>query len=282
MNHLNVKRAFLLISFCCSVYNGFSQSEIRGKVFDRQTNRPLRGVSIGLISSKRGTLTDTTGYFNFYLPRAKKTDTLIFSSVGFLPLKITVAEARLLSQFHLTEAYRDMKGVTVKAFSNRSSTGSIYESAAFFRGWNYEKTGGEIGRIITLPETEYKLEKVKFKINNTCDSCLFQLHIRSVLYNLPGNDLLTDSISLLINHQMVWSNVRMPEFDLSEYNIVLQGKQIFVGVEVKGCVQPSLSPCSLSFVGTDKGGFVFKQNKKADWQQSVGDYDIYEKVEFSF
>ena len=74
----------------------------------------------------------------------------------------------------------------------------------------------------------------------------------------------------------------MPEFDLSEYNIVLQGKQIFVGVEVKGCVQPTLSPCSLSFVGTDKGGFVFKQNKKADWQQSVGDYDIYEKVEFSF
>ncbi len=282
MYHLKVKQSFLLIIFFCSFQSAFAQSEIRGKVFDRQTNKPLRGVSIGLVSSKRGTLTDTSGYFNFYLPRAKKTDTLLFSSVGFLPLKITVAEARSLSQFYLTEAYRDMKGVTVKAFSNRSSTGSIYESAAFFRGWNYENTGGEIGRIINLPQTEYKLEKVKFKINNTCDSCLFQLHIRNVLYNLPGNDLLTDSISLLINHQMVWSNARMPEFDLSEYNIVLQGKQIFVGVEVKGCVQPTILPCSLSFVGTDKGGFVFKQNKKADWQQSVGDYDIYEKVEFSF
>lgn len=282
MYHLKVRQPFLLIIFFFGVQSSFAQAEIRGKVFDRQTDKPLRGVSIGLLSSKRGTLTDTSGYFNFYIPRAKKTDTLIFSSVGYLPLKLTVAEARIRSQFHLTEAYRDMKGVTVKAFSNRSSSGSTNESAAFFRGWNYEHTGGEIGRIINLPQTEYKLEKVKFKVNNTCDSCLFRLHIRSVLYNLPGIDLLTDSISILVNSQMVWSNARMPEFDLSNYNIVLTGKQIFVGVEVNGCVQPGPSACSLSFVGTDKGGFVFKQNKKADWQQSVGDYDIYEKVEFSF
>jgi hypothetical protein len=55
-----------------------------------------------------------------------------------------------------------------------------------------------------------------------------------------------------------------------------------VGVEVQGCVQPTLSPCSLSFVGTDKGGFVFKSNMRSEWQLSAGDYDIYEKVEFSY
>jgi CarboxypepD_reg-like domain len=260
MYQLSVKKLALLCSFLGAFGTSFSQSEIRGKIFDMQSGKIIKGASVGLHSSKRGTLADSTGYFNFHVPRAKKTDTLIISSVGFMPLKMTIAEARLLNEFRLTEIYRDIKGVTVKAFSNRSSSGSI----------------------INLPQTEYKLEKVKFKINNSCDSCLFKLHIRSVYYNLPGEDLLTDSIAILVNKQMVWSNARMPEFDLSEYNIVLKGKQIFVGVEVQGCVQPTTSACSLSFVGTDKGGFVFKSNSKAEWQQSVGDYDIYEKVEFSY
>jgi hypothetical protein len=195
-------------------------------VQDAENGKFIRGASIGLLNTKRGTITDSTGYFNFFIPKAKKTDTLIISSIGFIPMKITVGQARQQSNFRLTESFKDLKGITVKAFSNRSSSGSINESAAYFRAWNYERTGGEIGRIINLPETEYKLDAVKFKINNSCDSCLFKLHIRDVYGGLPGNDLLSDSIGLLVNSQMVWSNKKMPEFDLSNYNIVLRGKQI--------------------------------------------------------
>lgn len=277
-----VLRAIFFLCLCSYFSTAFAQSEIRGKVQDAENGKFIRGASVGLLNSKRGTLTDSTGYFNFYVAKAKKTDTIIISSIGFIPLKITVGQAKLQSIFKLAESFKEMKTITVKAFSNRSSSGSIIESAAYFRAWNYERTGGEIGRIINLPETEYKLDAVKFKVNNSCDSCLFKLHIRDVNAGLPGIDLLSDSIGLLVNSQMVWSNKKMPEFDLSSYNIVLRGKQIFVGVEVQGCVQPTFSPCSLSFVGTDKGGFVFKSNYRAEWQLSAGDYDIYEKVEFSY
>jgi hypothetical protein len=283
MYHINLKLLFSLLYLVCSGLDGISQSEIRGKIINANTGKVIIGASVNLMASKKGVVADSTGYFNFSIPRAKKTDSIVISSVGFHALKMGVNKAKELSEFRLNEAFKDMKVVTLKAFSNRSSSGSIYESAAFFRAWNFEKTGGEIGRIIAVPPTEYKLEKVKFKVNNTCDSCLFKLHIRSIKFGLPGEELLTDSISILVNRQNVWSNsTGMPEFDLSSYSIVLKGSQIFVGVEVAGCVQPAKKSCSLSFVGTDKGNFVFKSNTKSDWQQSVGDYDIYEKVEFSF
>ncbi len=273
----------LLISFCF-VYKSNAQVELKGNVLSL-SNKPVRGASVAIQNKKNGTLSDSSGRFAFYIHRPKKTDTLIITSIGYETLKIPVSAARQQSQFKLNEKFIDMSGVKVRSFNNRNSYGSILESAANFRGWNFDSTGGEIGRLFYIPHDHYKLDKVKFKVNNTCGNCTFRIHIRQVSNGLPDNsgELLKDSVALNTKSLLWLDNSQIPEFDLSAYNLVLSDKKIYVGIETIGCKpKDTIAPCSLCFVGTEKGKFVYKTNRKSDFEESFSEYDVYMKLELDY
>jgi TonB-linked SusC/RagA family outer membrane protein len=68
---------------------------VKGKVTDKVTGFPLMGVSIRLKNSNEGTVTDTRGDYEIDVPG--KSDTLVFSYVGYFTRQIAVRSAGVIN-----------------------------------------------------------------------------------------------------------------------------------------------------------------------------------------
>src|SRR5262249_21725332 len=153
----------------------------------------------------------------------KKTDTLVLSSIGYSTLKIPIADAMEIKEFFLSEESKNLEDVVVKSYTNHSSEGSTSEVTGFFRSWATNKDAGEIGRIIQMRSNDFKVERVRFKANSQCDTCIVRLHIRSLTNGLPGEDLLKDSITVEV-HRTAFDD-KSVEFDLTNKNLIIKNKE---------------------------------------------------------
>lgn len=222
-------------------------------------------------------MSDKAGYFQLPVTEAEKKDTLIISSVGYKTIKMPVSEALAKSVFTLSEIVKTIDGVTV--FNSHEVIGSQSESVGYYRSWNNEHTGGEIGRVFYLPYDKYKIDKIRFKAGNTCDTCLLRLHIRYIENGAPGDEIITDSISLYVYNLSLDSKVS--EFDLTPYDFTFKEKNFFVGIEVLNCGNGKKGKCAFSFAGTEKGEYLYKTRPYNDWETS-DDYTIYLKLFLRF
>ena len=265
--------AFLLISDTV-----FSQTTIQGRVTYNDDATPAAFVNVEIMH-RRGTetMTNFAGNFSLRIPDAKSNDTLVISAVGYKSLKLPLHIAAKRKEFVLSENIKNMNGVTV--FNSHEVIGSQSETVGYYRSWDHAKTGGEIGRIFKLPYKKYKIDKIRFKAGNTCDTCLLRLHIRTVKDGIPGEEILTDSISVFVNRLSL--DTKIPEFDLTPYDLTFTEKEFFVGIEVLGCGNGKKGFCSFSFAGTEKGEYVYKSRRTNEWA-STDDYTIYLKLFLRF
>lgn len=254
-----------------------AQSIVKGRVIFDHDATPAMGVTVEL-SRHRGTaaVTNSGGNFSLLIAESDNNDTLEISSVGYKRLRIPVSGARRAREFRLTEDVKSMENVTV--FNKSRELGSTLEKVGYYRGWNYDSTGGEIGRLIKTKLRIYKIDKIRFKAANFCDTCLVRLRIRSMENDLPGKDLLKDSVSIYVNKLTL--DGKAPEFDLTPYDLTLTNSELFISFEVLHCGKgKKTQSCSFSFAGSDKGEYMYK-SKRADefWKTSADDYSIYVKM----
>lgn len=253
-----------------------AQRNFRGRVIYKKDARPAARVSVGLKNRPQGSVTDESGNFSINLSGPNSRDTLVISSVGYENIIIPVREAVQGGKFELKEFSRNLPNVTVKSFTSEGVVGATRESVGFFRSWNYDSTGGEIGRIFKLPYSEYKIDRVRFKISNLCNSCLLRLHIREVVDGEPGDELFSDSISLTVKGATL--DGKAPEFNLTNYDMVFDQKEIFVGIEAIGCKPtPGKKDCSLCFAGTELGAYSYRSTRHSSWEK-MDDFAIYMKL----
>ncbi len=217
------------------------------------------------------------GNFSLDVSNPKKSDTVLISSVGYKSIKLPLNVAAKRSEFILSEIVKNMDGVTV--FNSHEVIGSTSETVGYYRSWNHEKTGGEIGRIFNLPYKQFKIDKIRFKAGNTCDTCLLRVHIRKVRDGLPAEEILTDSISVFVNNLSL--DTKIPEFDLTPYDLTFTEKEFFVGIEVLGCGNGKKGFCSFSFAGTEKGEYIYRSRATKEWE-ATDDYTIYLKLFLRF
>ncbi len=256
-----------------------SQTTIEGKVTYKDEPTPASFVTIEIVNRKGvETMTNFAGNFSLRVPNSKSSDTIVISSVGYKSIKLPLYVAAKKSEFVLSKDIKNIDGVTV--FNSHEVIGSSSETVGYYRSWNHEKTGGEIGRIFKLSYKKFKIDKIRFKAGNTCDTCLLRLHIRKVVNGyLPGEEILTDSISLFVNNLSL--DTKIPEFDLTPYDLTLTEKEFFVGIEVLNCGNGKKGFCSFSFAGTEKGEYVFKSRAADEWK-TTDDYTIYLKLFLRF
>ena len=251
----------------------FSQTQIKGRVVYKKDNTPAANSTIQLLREKEGVVSDKYGNFSIHIPVRGFSDTIQISSVGFETLRIPVYAALKRSEFGLTEKTKNLENVTV--FNTHQVIGSTSESVGYYRSWRHENTGGEIGRIFSLPYDKFKIDKIRFKAGNLCDTCLLRLHIREVVDGEPGDEIVDDSISLFVNKLSLDSKI--PEFDLTPFDITFTESEFFVGIEILNCTNGTKGVCSFNFAGTEKGKYFFKSSENAAWQ-STDDYTIYLKL----
>ncbi|MDN5200463.1 carboxypeptidase-like regulatory domain-containing protein [Fulvivirgaceae bacterium BMA10] len=93
--------------------------EFSGKILNKEDQTPVPGVHIINKRSKRGTVSDISGNFHLTLRRS---DTLIFSSVGFLSHQLTFEDSlnnhQYITEILLTPSTQELEAVNVFAFKN--------------------------------------------------------------------------------------------------------------------------------------------------------------------
>jgi CarboxypepD_reg-like domain len=242
---------------------------VKGKVIYKTDASPAAFVSVELANRKGfQTMTNFSGNFSMNVSAPKNNDTLVISAVGYQSIRMPLHVAANRTEFALTEVVKSMQNVTL---TKTMELGSRSESVGYYRGWNDKHTGGEIGRIFQLPpKKKFKLDKVRFKSGNTCDTCLLRLHIRNVVDGLPADEILDDSISIFVGPLTL--DTKVPEFDLSAYDFMLKQKEFYVGIEVLNCGNGKKGYCSFSFAGTEKGAYFFRKSANAEWVET-GDFD---------
>jgi len=71
------------------------------------------------------------------------------------------------------------------------------------------------------------------------------------------------------------------EFDLQPYNIILKKSTIFVSMEVLNCSKRSGEVCSLCFIGTERGDYLYKSRLNSTWEESP-EYSIYLRIYYKY
>jgi len=251
------------------------QAQLRGKVVYKKSGEPANLATVKLVSGTSSSiyLTDRFGNFVFSQKDAEKADSVIITVVGYRAIQMPIARALKISQYELTEYITELETVKVK-FSSTDVVGDKKETTGFFRSWNVPKPGGEIGRILYIPYDEYKLDKIRFKVNNRCDTCIVRLHIRELAFGWPGKEILTDSIVTPVK-RLATIDDKATEFDLSKYDLTFHKRNIFVSFELVSCKrQDPKEFCSFAFAGTEQGDYIYKSTLTDEWSW-FNDYTIF-------
>jgi len=113
-----MKKAFflvisLLLASTCYCQDGFIK--VGGKVIDNRTNEPLAYANVSISKSSIGTVSNTMGEFDFFIPYSFKDDTLVISYVGYTTLKQSIRVSTSQTNFYLDEAAVILNDVVVSS-----------------------------------------------------------------------------------------------------------------------------------------------------------------------
>jgi CarboxypepD_reg-like domain len=225
---INRMRTFSLIALFLFIHFGLSGQEIRGRITDAKTNKPLEYVSIGIVNTNIGTITDKNGQFKL---EAIDEDQLIvrISMIGYEPQKFTVEELRnMKNEIKLDRAAIELAEVLIKPKSERKVGATSFNRSSGWSGWGGKRTkrGYEVGIILDLGNNPIKVKNLNFLLKRqSFDTTLFRLHIRAIMDTILSNELLSKNIIFPVTQESGWV-----EIDLEAHNIVLSGK---VGVTLE-------------------------------------------------
>ena len=196
---------------------------ISGKVLDSSNGEPLEYVSIGIVETPLGTITNKKGEFSLEVKVQSPKAIVRFSMIGF---KAQIFSSEELSNkenvIKLTKEPVKLAEVIVKPFSGKlKKVGTIdFTRPGQVCGWSGTEfgKGSEEGLKIALGNQNVKLQSLHIHVwLQSFDSCLFRLHIRNMVNDLPASELLNDNILLLITKKSGWV-----DFDLGKYNLVFK------------------------------------------------------------
>ena len=134
-NHIVLRKSEILISALSSVESNEALAKIITGTVTSADGVPLQGVSINISGTTKGEVTDAKGQFQI---EANEGDVLIFSSVGFTEVRVTVGVSSTINVV-MKEGQNSMREVVVTALGIKREKRSL--------GYSSEAIGGnEVAR----------------------------------------------------------------------------------------------------------------------------------------
>ncbi|NOZ46521.1 MAG: carboxypeptidase-like regulatory domain-containing protein [Chlorobi bacterium] len=215
-----------LISICILII--FLQFEIhgqvlKGRIIDSKTNEPLEYVSVGIIKTTYGTITNKKGQFIFEAKGQDLLSIVRISMIGYEPQEFTVVELENNNKdIKLVETTFKLTEVIIKPTTKERNVGATgFNIFAGWSGWGglYFGKGYEMGTIIDLGNQPVEIKNLHVLLHRQAfDTIYVRLHIRSIKDTLILDELLTENIIIPITKESGWTLI-----DLEPYNIVLSG-----------------------------------------------------------
>jgi hypothetical protein len=234
-----------LLAFCSKA------EKINGIVFDKNGNKPISFVSIGIINSPFGTYSNENGHFELTLEHYNENDSLRFSCIGFNSISYKFSE--FLDRFEsgdtiyliekitvLDEVVISGKRIKTKVLGNKNASRQV------LIGFLGDKESG----IVIENEKNILLKNVAFKLAMTQydhpDSAVFRFNIYSLKNGLPERNLLIKPIYFRIykgqfdktvSFNIRSENIKLEESFAATFELVKQygGKRIYFAGKIHGC-----------------------------------------------
>lgn len=186
---------------------------------DSTTGSPLEYVSIGVVNSSIGTITDHTGSFKLDVSDQPMDAVVRFSMISYKSQTFSINELSAgENNIQLVSAPVKLADVVVKPGKLRKVGVTSYTRLGNWGGSQYRK-GHEIGTKIKLGNSNVFIKSLHIRVHRQAfDSSFFRLHIRSIFNNIPDQELLTQNIIFPVTKESGWVAI-----DLSKHNIILKG-----------------------------------------------------------
>ncbi len=195
---------------------------IKGQILDSDTNEPLVYVSIGVMNTTYGTISDNKGCFEFDVKGVDVSSSVRFSMIGYKPQKFSIEElVNNNNKIKMTKTAVEITEITIKPTSERKVGATSHNLLAGWSGWGglYARKGYEIGTKIELGDKPVRIKSLHVMIHRQAfDTSFFRLHIRLVEDTLVMNELLTENIIIPVSTESGWVVI-----NLEKYNIILHG-----------------------------------------------------------
>ncbi len=212
----------LILSNSC-----ISQIVLNSKVIERNSKKPIPYVSINLASSKSNYDTDSLGQFLIQIPHD---DTLLFSCIGYKPLKILAHDALTLESILLETQFEDLREVVLKK-SPSLTCGSINKKSERSSIGDSRVSNSEMATLIKVSDStnSFSINKILLRQKNIDLDNLWRLHIYSVGENgLPKDELLKQQIIPTTST----NESDILEIDIRNQNILCDRQNsFFIGIE---------------------------------------------------
>lgn len=150
--------------------------DLNGIISDRETRQPVGQVSIKVLNSKQGTVSNKDGTFSLLLLTVPEEVTLLITHLGYEPLQLKIKHGQTFIRIELTPKITVLSEVEVAAGKKlqpeKVSTGSVLD---------YELLGEEIYILGWQPGTKNPVLKV---VNQANDSVLKSFELPFYTENL--------------------------------------------------------------------------------------------------
>ena len=196
--------------------------KISGNVVDKDSNKPISYVSIGIINTPYGTYSAENGRFEMELVDYSASDSLRFSCIGYYPATFSVNEFLAMNRLGMDTIFlrkKVTKLAEVVIYSNQFKTktiGNKRSNKLVVLGFIDDL---ERGVVFTNNKNLY-LKNISFKLttggSQAPDSAIFRFNVYKIKDGSPHENILTQPIYLSITSDGLNST---NEFDISKYNI---------------------------------------------------------------
>jgi hypothetical protein len=219
---IEMKKLLPFVSFIFLNSQFYGQT-IAGRVMSASDDKPLIYASVGVIGTSFGIITNEDGNFKLEVKGLPINSPVRFSMIGYKSQTSAVGELSNKDNIIILEreTYK-LPEVIVSPPGKLRKAGTIsYTFRGGLCGWAGSQTGKgwEIGTKIELGDLPVRLKGLHIHVNaQSYDSTLFRLHIRNIIENMPGTELLKNNILLTLTKETGWIDL-----DLSKYDLVFDG-----------------------------------------------------------
>lgn len=224
--NFNLMRLILLFLIPLS---SFGQILFKGVVLNKETGQGVAFATVGLVKQNIGTNADETGRFSFYISSTAN-DTLIFSSIGYETLKVSLNKNNSNAIFELTPKTENLKEVILVSKYNWKTVVLGQYSNCGSRYYTTSNAVNQVARHFKAPTANTRLKEIeicKYGIA-IIDPARTKFRIRIYSMDSITNQPLKDLCDSIIELDVTGRHIKV---NLEKYNIMLQDRDFFVAVE---------------------------------------------------
>jgi hypothetical protein len=251
----------LLIFLSCNILL-FGQ-QISGTVFELNSNAPIEYVNIGVVGKNIGTVSDENGKYTLQIDPEFHSDTLKFSSIGYYPYSVQVADFIKQNNGSVILEKRDyeLAEVIVRPRRVRERTlGATTRNkfAVASMGDSTRMHGGEIGVLMRNNRTAYLKEvNINFAVC-TYDVLSYRVNVYKALPNRQFENILTEPVYVTTTKEETENTVTI---DVRHLNLVIEGN-FLVSIETF----KDLGPGTLHFPISLLHRSFFRRTSQGSWE----------------